>query len=345
MDFQNRLKTDFNFSLSRRSFLSSVIASTLGVENYNSRASESHVTPKAQIAITFDLEMSRQYPQREMMEWDFQKGNLNQETKTYSLKAAEIASGLNGIIHYFCVGRVLEQEDVKWLKTISELGHPIGNHTYDHVNVWATEAEKTQFRFQRSPWLLGGKTADQVIRQNIRLTTEAMKQRLNISPDGFRTPGGSTTALNDRADLQNMLLAEGFSWVSSKYPRHKYSPPKTEPDNDIYQSILSAQKEAQPYIYPSGLVEIPMSPISDVGAFRTSFWKLEYFLKSVELCIQQVIEQGGVFDFLCHPSIMYVEDPHFETIKLICKLVDQSRGRAELVGLSDIAKRVSRNQS
>ncbi|HAH47321.1 polysaccharide deacetylase family protein [Gimesia sp.] len=345
MDFQNGFKADSHFSLSRRSFLSSAIATTLGIQPYNFSAAESPVTSKAQIAITFDLEMSRQYPRRDMLEWDFQKGNLNQETKAYSLKAAEIASGLNGLVHYFCVGRVLEQEDIQWLKTISELGHPIGNHTYDHVNVWATDPEKTQFRFQRSPWLLGGKSADQVIRQNIRLTTEAMKQRLNISPDGFRTPGGSSTALDAREDLQNMLLAEGFSWVSSKYPSHKYSSPDTEPDNDIYQSILTAQKEAQPYIYPSGLVEIPMSPISDVGAFRTSHWKLKYFLKSVELCIQQAIEQGSVFDFLCHPSIMYVEDPHFETVKLICKLVNQSGGRAEIVGLSDIAKSVPRKTS
>ncbi|WP_417386867.1 polysaccharide deacetylase family protein [Gimesia sp.] len=345
MNFQNPIKMKSHFSPARRSFLNTAIAATLGIQTARLTASESQDTPKAQIAITFDLEMSRQYPRREMMEWDFQKGNLNQETKNYSLKAAEIASGLNGIIHYFCVGRVLEQKDIQWLKTISKLGHPIGNHTYDHVNVWATEPAKTQFRFQRSPWLLGGKSADQVIRQNIRITTEAMKQRLNISPDGFRTPGGSSTALDDREDLQKMLLAEGFSWVSSKYPRHEYSPPNTEPDHEIYQSILSAQKEAQPYVYPSGLIEIPMSPISDVGAFRTSRWKLKYFLKSVELCIQQAIEQGGVFDFLCHPSIMYVEDPQFETVKLVCNLVNQSGGRAELVGLSDIAKRMPRKQS
>ncbi|MCA9023397.1 MAG: polysaccharide deacetylase family protein, partial [Planctomycetaceae bacterium] len=246
MNFQYPMKMESHFSPSRRSFLNTAIAATLGIQTARLTASESQVTPKAQIAITFDLEMSRQYPRREMMEWDFQKGNLNQETKNYSLKAAEIASSLNGTIHYFCVGRVLEQKDIQWLKTISKLGHPIGNHTYDHVNVWATEPEKTQFRFQRSPWLLGGKSADQVIRQNIRITTEAMKQRLNISPDGFRTPGGSSTALDDREDLQKMLLAEGFSWVSSKYPRHEYSPPNTEPDHEIYQSILSAQKEAQP---------------------------------------------------------------------------------------------------
>ncbi len=325
--------------------MTALTGSALGVSTGFARAVNTRTQKKAQIAITFDLEMSRQYPQRNIYEWDFQKGNLNQETKNYSLKAAETAKASGGTIHYFCVGRVLEQKDISWLKTISQMGHPIGNHTYDHVNVWATEPQKTQFRFQRSPWLLGGKTAEQVIRQNIRLTTEAMKQRLGIMPDGFRTPGGSSNALNKREDLQKMLLAEGFKWVSSKYPPHKYSRPKEKPTPEIYQSIVQAQQEAQPYIYPTGLIEIPMSPISDVGAFRSGYWKLNYFLKSVELCIQQAIEQGGVFDFLCHPSIMYVEDPKFETIKLICDLVNQAGDKAEIVGLSEIAKRVSQNQS
>ncbi|MFK7776738.1 MAG: hypothetical protein QM501_01285 [Gimesia sp.] len=169
--------------------MSLLTASAFTIRTPFACATELTTTPKAQIAITFDLEMSRQYPLRNMLEWDFQKGNLNPETKDYSLKAAKTAKGLGGLIHYFCVGRVLEQKDV--------------------------------------------------------------------------------------------------------------------------------------------------------GAFCTSYWKLKDFLKSVELCVQQAIEQGGVFDFLCHPSIMYVEDPNFETIKLICNLVNQSGNRAEITGLSDIAKRVS----
>ncbi|WP_299467389.1 polysaccharide deacetylase family protein [uncultured Gimesia sp.] len=333
-----------NAMLSRRSFMAALTASTLGIRTPFARSADHPSQKKAQIAITFDLEMSRQYPQRKILEWDFQKGNLNQETKDYSLKAAEIAKESGGTIHFFCVGRVLEQKNVSWLKKISKLGHPVGNHTYDHVNVWATQPQQTQFRFQRSPWLLGDKSTEQIIRQNIRMTTEAMKQRLEIVPDGFRTPGGSSDGLNQREDLQKMLLAEGFKWVSSKYPKHEYSRPKEEPTQDIFDSILEAQQAAQPYLYPTGLIEIPMSPISDVGAFRTSYWKLNHFLKSVELCIEQAIEQGGVFDFLCHPSIMYVEDPKFATIKLICDLVNQAGDRVEIVGLSDIAKRVSKNQ-
>ena len=59
--------------------------------------------------------MSRKYPTRDVLEWDFQKGNLNEPTKKYSLQAASIASKLGGQIHFFCVGRVLEQANIDWL--------------------------------------------------------------------------------------------------------------------------------------------------------------------------------------------------------------------------------------
>jgi len=298
-------------------------------------------TPKkAQIAITFDLEMSRHYPQRGMMEWDYQKGNLNDETRNYSLRAAKTAHERGAKMHFFCVGRVLEQPDVDWLKQIAEMGHPIGNHTYDHVNVWSKTPEQTQFRFQRSPWLIEGKTVEQIVKENIRLTTVAMKERLGVTPNGFRTPGGSHLALDGRKDLQQLLLDEGFTWVSSKYPRHENTTQGQRPDEKIFQSIVDAQAEAQPYVYPTGLIEIPMCPISDVGAFRTGYWKLEEFLHSIELCIERAVEHKGVFDLLCHPSIMYVEDPEFRTVKHVCDVVHKYGDRAELVSLDTIANSV-----
>lgn len=327
-----------NVPLNRRSFLARTAAGLLASQSrFTFGAPENK---KAQIAITFDLEMSRHYPTREMMEWDYQKGNLNEETKQYSLKAAQIASELNGVIHFFCVGRVLEQKEISWLQQIHELGHPVGNHTYDHVNVWATKPEQTQFRFQRSPWLVKGMTAPEIIRQNIRTCALAMKQRLGFAPEGFRTPGGSYLALNGREDIQQMLLDEGYTWVSSQYPNHQYTKKGERPTAETFDSVLEALKKTQPYVYPTGLVEIPMSPIGDVGAFRTSYWKRDEFLYSIERCVKWCIANGAVFDFLCHPSIMYVEDPDFESVKLICKLVKEAGDKAELVGLSKIAENV-----
>jgi peptidoglycan/xylan/chitin deacetylase (PgdA/CDA1 family) len=296
----------------------------------------------AQIAITLDLEMSAQYPRRDMVEWNYEKGNLDAATKQYALEAAKIVHQAGGVIHFFCVGRVLEQPDVEWLREIAALGHPIGNHTYDHVNVKAKTLTDLQFRFQRSPWLIAGQQPLDVIRQNIRLTTTALDARAKIAVNGFRTPGGFHNGLDDVPEVQALLQELGFRWVSSKYPAHATGKPREAPSDEVYRSIVAAQQAAQPFVYPSGLVEIPMSPISDVNAFRSNYWKRDYFLRAIGESVDWAIESGKVFDFLAHPSCLVVEDPEFAAIRLICDKVKQAGTRAELVGLDKIAARVSR---
>ena len=97
--------------------------------------------------------------------------------------------------------------------------------------------------------------------------------------------------------------------------------------------ILAAQEKAQPFVYPSGLVEIPMSPISDIGAFRTGRWQLECLPRGDPPRRRWAIEHRAVFDFLGHPSCLYVADPDFRPIDLICDLVRKAGDRAALVGL------------
>ncbi|MBL9115925.1 MAG: polysaccharide deacetylase family protein [Verrucomicrobiaceae bacterium] len=292
---------------------------------------------QARIAITLDLEMSRNFPRWEDTGWDYEKGNLNAETKRYAVEAASRVKERGGRVHCFVVGRALEQEDVQWLKDLHAQGHRIGNHTYDHVNVLARKPEDTQFRFLRSPWLVKGRNAEQVICENIQLCSEAMKTRLGFEPDGFRTPGGFRDGLVDREDIQAMLQKLGFRWVSSKYPRHLAGQPGKPASEAIFDSIVKAQSEAQPFKYSGGLVEIPMSPISDIGAFRAGRWPLDNFLQAIHRAVTWAIERGAVFDLLCHPSVMYPSDPDFRTIDLICDLVQQAGERARLVTLDELA--------
>src|SRR4051794_16247614 len=148
------------------------------------------INKTALIAITLDLEMSRNFPTWETTHWDYEKGNLNAETKAYAVEAARRVKDRGGRIHFFMLGRTLEQDNVDWLKQLAADGHPIGNHTYDHVNLRARRPEDIQFRFQRSPWLIAARQPAEVIRENIRLATAAMKERLGIGPSGFRTPRG-----------------------------------------------------------------------------------------------------------------------------------------------------------
>jgi hypothetical protein len=93
--------------------------------------------------------------------------------------------------------------------------------------------------------------------------------------------------------------------------------------------------------YPDGLIEIPMSPISDVGAFRNARWKLDSFLHSIRQCVAQAIEDRSVFDFLSHPSVLYVMDPQFRAIETICEMARDAGDRAQLVDLDTIANTVA----
>jgi peptidoglycan/xylan/chitin deacetylase (PgdA/CDA1 family) len=295
---------------------------------------------KALIAITLDLEMARNFPKWEDTHWDYEKGNLNADTKRYVVEAARRVKAHGGVIHCFAVGQVFEQENVDWLKELHQDGHLIGNHTYDHVNVLATKPEETQFRFRRAPWLIEGKTQAQVIRENIQLCTDAMRTRLGFGPAGFRTPGGFADGLSGRGDVQQMLLDLGFKWVSSKYPRHAIGHPGEPPPAAVLDDIVKAQAAAQPFVYPGGLIEIPMSPISDVGAFRNARWKLGDFLHAIRLGVEWAIEHRAVFDLLAHPSVLYPNDPEFKTVELICDLVKKAGDRAAMVDLDTIAKQV-----
>jgi hypothetical protein len=293
---------------------------------------------KARIAISFDLEMSRNFPKWTDTKWDYEKGNLDAATKAYTLGAARRIRQAGGVLHGFVVGQVLEQENVDWLKRLVADRHPLGNHTYDHVRVTAKLLEEVQHRFRRAPWLIDQQDPTAVIRENIRLCTAAMKNRLGIAPAGFRTPGGFRNGLADRPDLQRMMQDLGFSWISSKYAGHLNGP---TPDAKIYDSIVAAQATSQPFVYPGGLIEIPMSPISDIGAFRNGRWKLSWFEKAVRLAVEWAIEHRAVFDFIAHPSCLGVVDPDYRTIDLICRLVNNAGDRAELTGLDQIAKTVA----
>ena len=323
----------------RRGFLGSALG--LGMSLTASRASAaSPEVKKALIAITLDLEMSRNFPTWDQTHWDYEKGDLDAATKRYAVEAARRVKARGGVIHFFALGQTMEQEDVGWLREIVDQGHPVGNHTYDHVNVKATRREDIQFRFRRAPWLIEGKAIPDVIADNIRLAERALRERIGIAPAGFRTPGGFNDGLEDRPDLQRMLMNMGYTWVSSKYPAHPIAEASGKvPDEKVLAGILAAQEKARPFVYPSGLVELPMSPISDVTAFRAGRWPLEAFLEAIRAAVAHQIERRAVFSLLAHPSCLGVVDPSFRTIDLIADLVHAAVDRAAIVDLETIARR------
>jgi peptidoglycan/xylan/chitin deacetylase (PgdA/CDA1 family) len=295
---------------------------------------------KALIAITIDLEMSRHYPRRGALEWDYCKGDLDEATKRYAVDVCRRVKKAGGKVHGFLLGRTLEQANIDWLVEILRDGHALGNHTYDHVKLNARTSETVQMRFQRCPWLIEGQTPQEAVAGNIRLTERAMQHRLGQPPNGFRTPYGYPNGLGKRPDLQTMLLEMGYAWVSSQYtqPQNLKS---SRPTAANYAAIVRSVKMAQPYAYPTGLIEIPLAPITDVNAFRSRRWTLVEFAKSVRRSLRWAIEHGGVYDYCFHPSVMCIEDPQFAVIDLICEEVRQAGKNAAIVNLNTIAERAA----
>jgi len=307
-------------------------------------AQQEELRDKALVGISLDLEMSRNFPAWETTHWDYHKGDLNDESKKYTVEACRRVKAAGGVLHGFVVGQVLEHESVDWLTGIIREGHPVGNHTYDHVNVKAKTLQDVQFRFRRAPWLVQGKTPLEAIRENIVMNHRAMRARLGVDADGFRTPGGFGNGLHDSPEVQQILLETGYTWCTAMAGGPSVQA-GVVPSASLYDEMEKAQAKYQPFVYPSGLIEVPMSPPSDIQAFRNGRWKLDYFLTAVRRGLSWAIENRAAYDFLSHPSCLYVMDPDFRAIDMICEMVHASKGRARIVGLSEFARRAKEKRA
>ena len=83
--------------LSRRECLKAMtVGGLLGIPlPFLQKSIQAAESDTALIAITLDLEMSANFPTYETTHWNFEKGNLNDETKRYSVEAARREAGIS----------------------------------------------------------------------------------------------------------------------------------------------------------------------------------------------------------------------------------------------------------
>ena len=140
-----------------------------------------------------------------------------------------------------------------------------------------------------------------------------------------------------RPDLQQMLVDQGFRWVQSRYPIHPPVPKGQQPSRQLLESVVDVLPGAQPAVYDSGLIEIPMSPPTDIIAFRVANWTLENYLLSIQLGVEKAIREKLVYVHLFHLGSIAPSDPEFRSIDLLCKLVGDAGDQAKLVTGDQIA--------
>ena len=54
-----------------------------------------------------------------------------------------------------------------------------------------------------------------------------------------------------------------------------------QPNDVLLQKAVEMQPNSQPFRYPTGLIEVPMSPVSDVMAMRIARWSRKSWLASL----------------------------------------------------------------
>jgi hypothetical protein len=87
-------------TLTRRGFLSVTVAAGRGYFFTKAPGFETHADAgKSLVAVTLDLEMSRNFPKWEDTHWDYEKGNLNDETKKYTVEACRRVKAAGGVLH------------------------------------------------------------------------------------------------------------------------------------------------------------------------------------------------------------------------------------------------------
>jgi peptidoglycan/xylan/chitin deacetylase (PgdA/CDA1 family) len=321
--------------MTRRNFIHGCFAAGAVGISHQGKAGEPPTGP-ALVSISFNLEMMRGYPTPQHANWDYEKGNLDAATKKYALEAARRVKAAGGRINAFIIGSTLEQEDIEWLKELAREGHLLGNHSYDHVALKAATGDAIQHRFRRSPWLVAGRKPAEVIEENIRLAHVAVKQRLGVECAGFCSPSDYREGLVDRPDLQQLMLSLGYRWVCCKstgVPRELGA----QGSEQALQAIVAAQKETQPFVYPSGLIEIPRSVPADASLFRAARWSLSSYLEAVRRTLDWTVENRGLYHYVCHPALLSIEDPDMKIMDILCDTVRRHAGQATLADLNQVA--------
>jgi len=296
------------------------------------------------VQLSFDLEMVTNWPYWTSF-WDNRKGAINDAVKAYVRKISSKCGEYGARAHYFVVGSLFEDPDIDYLREAVDAGHAVGNHTYTHINIKAERPDQLAGIYKFCPWRAAGRSAREVVRQEIRMTTEAIRTRLGVVPKGFRSPGGFPDGLQDAPEVRELLQEEGFWWASTHYndtllygrvSRPPDAVSKVDPER-LKRAFNRSERALQPYRYEDGLIEIPLAGITDVVAWRWYRPDLGEWLEMLAEGVDYAYEHGLIFMLTSHPAVLASVDPHCQVVETILSRAVRKEGGVWLPDLEELA--------
>jgi len=232
-------------------------------------------------------------------------GHLDDRVIQYMLDLAGIAEQADIRLQYFIMGQTLERP-ADYLRDLAARGHVLDQHTYNHFPLTSEDTGE--------------------IRRQIEHTSRLFEETLGFRPMGLRGPGGYRDGLEGLAEIQQIILDAGLSFVSTQYatkaPAGSYD---VVADKNAYMMM----KHLQPRRYESGLLELPMMGYSDRHWFDDQARDLTGWIRHLQDCLDFAYDMGGmVYLPGAHPDTHSRHDPGLQALPA---LIEHARKKREPV--------------
>lgn len=218
-------------------------------------------------------------------------GELDDRTLSYIEALADQAEEARLRLQFFVPGMALEQPGDLW-RRLQERGHAIDQHTYSPVRLDCGDLD--------------------LVRNEIARTNALFLERLGTHPLGLRAQGMYPAGLEDMLGVQQVILEEGLTFVSSLYATKS---PTSRYDVFADKNAYMIMKHHQPRRYASGLLEIPAAGYSDRHFLDDLQRPLQDWIQHLQNCLDFAYDMGGLlYAPVLHPDTHSRYDPGREAL-------------------------------
>ena len=154
----------------------------------------------------------------------------------YMLRLCDTADQYGVKLHFMQIANGLEDSRVVgYLREILDRGHIVDSHTHTHMLLTTDDVD--------------------ALDRDLALANQLFEERLGWKPTILRGPGGYSDGLDGLVPNQEVILKNGFQWVSGRYCFPLYARGR--------QYAVEASMREAPYVYTTGLIEIPVQGFTD----------------------------------------------------------------------------------